>query len=166
MKYRKSAMARGRMSGISLVEVLVALVIISVGMLGIASLYLTSIKAGRTANLRVQGVNMVADMADRIRANKRGLAAYNSATYGGAPASHECVTVTCTPEEIAENDLNVWEASIDDALRNLGATGTVTYTAPEDTDVTHHFLVTVTWREAGEDADSSYSVIVELEKKT
>ena len=94
MRIRRAGGVRSRMAGISMVESLVALVIISVGMLGIAGLYLASLKAGRTANLRVQAVNLVSDMADRIRANKRGEAAYESASYGGNPEAIDCETVT------------------------------------------------------------------------
>jgi type IV pilus assembly protein PilV len=149
------------MSGISMVESLVALVIISVGMLGIAGLYLSSIKAGRSANLRVQAVNLGADIADRIRANSNGHAAYGTAQYGGAPAAQACALVTCTPAQIAQNDLNQWTATIAASLRNLGAVGGVTYFAP-GTGVTHRYEVTVRWREAGDDYDSVYLVMIEL----
>jgi type IV pilus assembly protein PilV len=159
MKHRKLYARRKRMSGISMVEALVALVVISVGMLGIAGLYLASLKASRTANIRVQAVNLVADMADRIRANKRGRAAYDSAGFAGA--AHDCDDVTCTPQQIAENDLDDWFDRIDESMRNLGAVGTVAYTPPGAQDI-HQFEVSVSWREAGEDADSSYAVRVEL----
>jgi type IV pilus assembly protein PilV len=162
MRHRKFFAGRARMTGISMVEALVALVVISVGMLGIAGLYLASLKAGRTANLRVQAVNLVSDMADRIRANKRGEDAYDSAGYGGAPDDIDCESVTCLPEEIAEKDLHDWFESIDESLRNLGAVGTVDHVEPPTPDDTHRYQISVTWREAGEDADSSYSVWVEL----
>ena len=57
--------------GFTLVEVLVALVVMSVGMLGIAALYLEGLRAGRTALYRTTAVNLAADMADRIRANQQ-----------------------------------------------------------------------------------------------
>ena len=43
--------------GFSLVEVLIALIIMSVGMLGIAGLYVQSMQAGRTSMLRHHAVN-------------------------------------------------------------------------------------------------------------
>ena len=61
-----SISSRRRERGITMVESLVALVILSVGMLGIAGLYVTGIKAGRSALLRTQAVNLASDMADRI----------------------------------------------------------------------------------------------------
>ena len=58
---------------------MVALVVVSVGMIGIAGLYGQGLSAGRTALYRTQAVNLAADMADRIRVNRLG-----GANYGGA----------------------------------------------------------------------------------
>lgn len=70
----KRVVARHR--GFTLIEVLVALVVMSVGMLGIAALYLEGLRAGRTALYRTTAVNLAADMADRIRANPNAGLAY------------------------------------------------------------------------------------------
>jgi type IV pilus assembly protein PilV len=160
MKKRYS-LNRRRMTGITMVESLVALVVIAVGMLGIAGLYLASLKAGRTANLRVQAINLTADMADRIRANKRAREAYGTAQYDGAPAASDCATVTCTPAVMAENDLSVWFDAIDVSLRNLGAEGTVEF-IDNAAALPDRYQITVTWREAGEDAPNSVVAAVEL----
>jgi Tfp pilus assembly protein PilV len=53
----------------SLVEVLVALVVLSIGLLGIAQVLINGMRTSHAALLRTQAVNLVADMADRIRAN-------------------------------------------------------------------------------------------------
>ena len=55
--------------GFSLIEVLIALVIMSVGMLGIAGLYVEGMNAGRTSIFRHHAVTLASDVADRIRAN-------------------------------------------------------------------------------------------------
>src|SRR5690606_1731695 len=65
--------------GFSLLEAMVALVVLSVGMLGIAALHGQSLAASRTAQLRTQAVNLAGDMADRIRVNRLGAAAYAGA---------------------------------------------------------------------------------------
>lgn len=158
---KRYSLNRRRMTGITMVESLVALVVISVGMLGIAGLYLASLKAGRTASLRVQAINLTADMADRIRANKRARTAYGTAQYDGAPAASNCTTATCTPAAMAENDLNVWFENIDVSLRNLGAEGTVEFVdnAAPDPD---RYQITVSWREAGENAPFTVMAAVEL----
>ena len=60
---------RTRQGGFSLVEALIALIIISVGMLGIAGLYVQGMQAGRTSLFRHHAVTLAGDVADRIRAN-------------------------------------------------------------------------------------------------
>lgn len=66
----KTPTKRSAINGIGLIEVLVALVILAVGMLGIASLYVTTLQAKITAQSRMQAINLADDMADRIRANR------------------------------------------------------------------------------------------------
>lgn len=155
----KKLRSNRRTRGISMVEALVALVIMSVGMLGIAGLYLSSLQAGRSANLRMQAVNLVSDLGDRIRANKRGVANYQaSATATGK--SNDCATKTCSAAEIAENDLFIWKQAITAALP-ANANGQVAYTAGAAT-VPNRCTIMVVWREAGADADSTYSLTVEV----
>ena len=55
---------RNRSRGFTLLEVLVALVVISVGMLGIAGLYVQSMQAGRTSMFRHHAVTLAGDVAD------------------------------------------------------------------------------------------------------
>ena len=92
-----------RQSGFSLVEVLIALVIMSVGMLGIAGLYVQGMQAGRTSMFRHHAVNLAGDVADRIRANPTAGIAYIAA----AGADNNCVTgnTNCTPGQMAANDI-------------------------------------------------------------
>jgi type IV pilus modification protein PilV len=63
-------MRHDRQRGFTMVETLVALVVLAIGLLGIAALYLDSLRAGRTAIYRTQAVNLSADLADRIRSNR------------------------------------------------------------------------------------------------
>ena len=55
--------------GLTLVEVMVALVILSVGMLGLAALQITGIRGAAGSNYRVQAVLLVNDVADRMHTN-------------------------------------------------------------------------------------------------
>jgi len=152
---------RSRQAGVSIVEALVALVILSVGMLGIAGLYLSSLQAGRSANLRIQAVNLASEMADRIRANRNGEASYNLAA-GNLPAAVDCATVACTTAQLAQSDQNIWVTTIRAAL--AGATaggGSITYT-DNPAPMPDRYEITVTWREAGSDVDASYRLVMEL----
>jgi type IV pilus assembly protein PilV len=60
----------GNAAGFTLIEALIALLVISIGMLGIAALHVDTLRFGRSAQLRTQAVFVAADIADRIRANR------------------------------------------------------------------------------------------------
>ena len=94
----------------------VALVVIAVGMLGIAGLYLSSLQSSRSAKLRAQAVQLAGSIADRIRANRDAVMAYNTADYGGEPADIDCETRRCEKEELAQDDLAEWIADIQATL--------------------------------------------------
>src|SRR5262245_9512371 len=128
--------------GFGLVEALVALVVVSVGMIGIAVLYGQGLSASRTALYRTQAVILASDMADRIRLNRRAGVAYQN---GAAGTNRNCGPggVTCTPVQMAEHDLWVWNTVIDQQLPT--ADGTVAYTAASPPTYT----IQVTWQEVG-----------------
>jgi type IV pilus assembly protein PilV len=128
-------------NGFSMVEMLVALVVLSVGMLGVASLFANSMHSGSSAIARMQAVNLAADIADRIRANRR---AGNA--YAGAAANNSCAgaaAVSCTPAQMAANDLYVWQKQLSQAFMGGNATGAVTFTAGTPPTYT----ITVSWTE-------------------
>lgn len=148
-----------RMSGITMVESLVALVVISVGMLGIAGMYLASLQAGRSASMRSQAINLASDMADHIRANWKGRKYYKAAATDKGEQK-DCATKTCLEEDIAKNDIYVWKHQISEALP-ANANGQLKFTdnLRAKPDVCE---VLVTWREPGADVDSTYKTMVEL----
>jgi len=127
--------------GFSLIEAMVALVVVSVGMIGIAGLYGQGLSAGRTALYRTQAVNLAADMADRIRVNRLG-----GANYGGAAANNNCDppgAVNCSPAQMAAHDLSVWTNQVQAQLPNGVGTVQVAGTSPPT------YTITVTWQETG-----------------
>lgn len=132
--------------GFSLVEVLITLVIISVGMLGIAGLYVQGLQAGRTSTFRHHAVTIGGDVADRIRANPTAAAAYEAS----AGANNNCVasTVTCTPAQMAAHDILLWQAQAGAALPS--GTVTVDYTSGGGGGAPATYDITVSWVEPGE----------------
>lgn len=131
-------------AGFGIVEVMVALVVLAVGMLGIASLYVTTLQSSSTAISRMQAVSLAGDLADRIRANRR-----VGATYGktGAEEKKDCIGATdCSPEDMAKNDLYLWQKQIDDLLPGSDPKGVVTYTAGTGTDP-DKYTIKVNWDE-------------------
>ena len=138
------------MAGFSLVEVLIALIIMSVGMLGIAGLYVHSMQAGRTSLFRHHAVTLAGDVADRIRANPLG-----GAAYVGGGADNNCVAggVNCTAAEMAAKDVFLWAEQAEATLPDGEVT--VEY---DNSAVPSTYRVTVTWREAGYDEDPTYVI--------
>ena len=111
-------MTRDKNNGFSLVEVLIALIVMSVGMLGIAGLYVQSMQAGRTSMLRHHAITLAGDVADRIRANPIAGAAYEAA----AGADNGCVgqNTDCDAAEMAANDIFLWQAQAAEFLPPMG----------------------------------------------
>ena len=108
---------RKKQQGFTLVESMVSLVVLSVGMIGIAALYAQGLGAGRSALYRTQAVNLVADMADRIRANRIALAAYaGPATNNGCDPENG--GADCTAGEMAGHDLFLWNQQVQQILPN------------------------------------------------
>jgi type IV pilus assembly protein PilV len=130
-------------TGFSLVEAMVSLVVLSVGMIGIAALYGQGLGAGRTALFRTQAVNLAADMADRIRVNRLG-----QANYGGAGANNNCDPtggggVDCTPAQMAAHDVFMWTQAVAQQLPNgIGTVGFAAGTPPS-------YTIRITWQEVG-----------------
>jgi type IV pilus assembly protein PilV len=71
-----------RPRGFTLVETLIALLVLSIGLLGIAALYLEALQFGRSAQYRTQAVSIAADLAERIRANRVPVDAYTGSGAG------------------------------------------------------------------------------------
>ncbi len=139
-----------RESGFSLVEVLIALVIMSVGMLGIAGLYVESMQAGRTSIFRHNAVTIASDVADRIRANPSA-----GAFYEGDRGNNNCVlgNVDCDPEQMAANDIDLWKTQADGMLPNGDVA--ITY---DDNVVPPTYEIVVSWDEAGDTYD--YTILI------
>ncbi len=124
-----------------MVEMLVALVVLAVGMLGVASLFGISLHSGSSAIARMQAVNLAADIGDRIRANRRAAGAYN-----GAAADNHCVgtaAVSCSAAQMAADDLYWWQRQLSRAI--LGGTATGTVTEVDGTPAT--YTIRITWTE-------------------
>lgn len=159
------SMKARRQRGISIVESLVALVVIAVGMLGIAGLYLSSLQSSRSAKLRSQAVQLGSSLADRIRSNREGAVFYATAGYGAGPAAQDCQTKICTPQQLAQDDLANWIADIREALPGADrVTGTVVVTDRERPE-SDNYVISVTWREANSDIDYAYTFSMNLENE-
>ncbi len=140
-----------------MVEVLVALVVLAIGLLGIAALYLNSLQSGRTAIYRTQAVNLAADLADRIRTNRAAQNAYASLFADAEVEVAGCYTTGgCTEIDLADSDLARWKATLAQLLPN--GQGQVVVTPPVALGEPTNYLVTVQWAEVGEAAPVFFQI--------
>lgn len=100
------------MRGFTLVEVMVALLVLGIGLLGVAGLQSATLGMNHASYLRSQATVLAEDITDRMRSNPRGMA--SGAYDEGTASSHAgCTDVTgCTTTEMAENDLNEWQNAL------------------------------------------------------
>lgn len=145
-----------RLGGFSMVEALVALVVIGVGMLGIASLYVVTLRSNSSAIARMQAVNLATDIGDRIRANRTAREAYE----GAAAAEATCLgkAKTCTAAEMAAHDLYVWQQQIAATLPS--GTGSV---AVDGGGSLRTYTITISWLDAGDDAGNRLSYVMRMQ---
>lgn len=84
----RSLQARG--AGFSLVEVLVAVLVLSIGLLGLAGLQIASVRANDSARLRTQATLAAYDLADRLRADPASLFAGGEGIRAAALDADAC----------------------------------------------------------------------------
>lgn len=146
-----------RHGGFTLVEVLVALVVLTVGMLGVAVLYVEGLRLNRTSIYRTLAVGMASDMADRIRSNNRIPASYAGA---GPGTNNGCVNgvVTCTPAQQAQDDWFWW---LQDVQGNLptGAQAQIDVFAVGNM---NRYEINIRWPETGQPLPVTYMLPIQL----
>lgn len=157
LRSRRRAVPRpaGAQHGFTMVEVLVALVVLAIGLLGIAALYMDSLRAGRSAIYRTQAVNFGADIADRIRANRLGLGGYATLFGDVVVFDPACETIAgCAPAAMAATDLSRWKDAIA-ALLPEGQ-GQVEVTLPAVAGDPALYVITIRWTELGQDVPAQF----------
>src|ERR1700722_14320550 len=98
-----------RSGGFTLIEVLVSLVVLSIGLLGTAKLMLVSSHANDSAYLRSQATELAYEILDNIRANQQqAIAGAYATTIAAAPTDpgFTCIGAgACTPDNLALYDI-------------------------------------------------------------
>jgi len=131
-----------RARGFSLIEVMIALLVLAVGILGAGALQTIGLQTTQGAYLRSQAVIFAGDMVDRMRANRTQIASYagvntSSVTVTSIPT---CWTdlAGCTPAQIVTSDVSRWASSLGSLP---SGTGTITSNGGNT------YTVTVNWSE-------------------
>ncbi|MGH8608492.1 MAG: type IV pilus modification protein PilV [Gammaproteobacteria bacterium] len=133
--------------GAFMIEVLVTILIMSVGLLGVAAMQAEALKSGNDGILRSKAVAAIADITDRIRANPDGLASYTRVLSGTPVASPpDCVANQCTAAQMATYDMSQWMASLLDPASGLpGAKAAIVQPAAPPAGTPGLLTITVQW---------------------
>ena len=148
MNTRKIHLPKNR--GFTLLEALIGFLILSVGMLGIASLQAISLKAGKTSVYGSVAIMKVDELFESMRVNPSVLASYT-----GAGVNHLCTgEKVCTPAELAEEDVFWWKSNLKAGLPDA-ATTVVTLTPEIAPSKMATVNVSVSWNERNKDSTGS-----------
>ena len=101
----KMKMIKKTQTGVGLVEVMVALLLLGVAVLGFIALQVRAISASEEAGQNVQAMNLARDLSERMRMNRDGLSAYTAVS---SPST--CNTQYCTPAKMAQYEYAQVEA--------------------------------------------------------
>lgn len=136
-----------RERGFSLLEVMIALLVLSIGLLGLAGLQTFSLKYNHQSYERTQATMMINEMIDRMRANPTAVLSgtFDSVpqtnSYSGYASFGSCPT-TCTAPELANYDIYTWKKRIQDAGMLAAGEGGISVDP-----ATGLFTLTVQWKE-------------------
>ena len=143
-----------KQTGAGLIEALVAILVLSIGLMGMIGMQTASFRYEQTSWIRSALANNISGLADRIRANPDSLpTAYSfSSTYAAERASilgnstyftpaTNCDTSNCSPADRAAYDLVVWRQTLNQQMP--GSAGFVVPTGTKGVDL--RYTITAAW---------------------
>lgn len=139
-----------RQAGFSMLEVMVALLLVAMALLGQARLTAGSLRLAKGADNRMQAVLLSAELGERMENNRDAAraGAYVQAA-GSTPATMlvDCNSYPCTATELASFDLAVWES------RAAALLPGATWELDQDATDTSRYTIILTWQERVEKVD-------------
>jgi type IV pilus assembly protein PilV len=136
-----------------MVEVLVALFVLSVGLLGVAAMQTVGLRANYGAHVRSQATAMSYEIMDRMRANRQAALAGDYDLVFGA--------IIEAPASRAETDLQDWQTALAATLPN-GDGQVETLLADPGNSIPQRVRVTVRWGEVGEETPFEFVTETQL----
>ncbi len=151
--------------GFTLIEVLVATLVLSVGIMGVAAMQMVSFQTNQSAYARSHAIFLAQDMFDRMRANPRGYATttvyddIDTSDSNKTPSNPNCITAAagCTPLQMGQQDIREWAQH----FYNVSSANDYRPTLPNGrgqivrTVNTNIFTATVSWDERDFDAEGN-----------
>jgi type IV pilus assembly protein PilV len=119
-----SPLAQGRQQGFTLVEVMVALFVLGIGLLGILGMQNNALRSTNTAMTYTQAGFLAHDLFERMRSNRDVALSSASAYYisfGSEPSGaglNGCIGGICTNEQLAVWDMVVWWSQVESVMIN------------------------------------------------
>lgn len=141
--------------GFSMMEVLVSIVIVSIGLLGLASLQSRMQMTNMEAYQRSQAILLLQDMANRINANRANVSSYASQSVGtNASYSHTGCTTSIATQDLCDWDSSLLGAAEVDSSNNkvgvmIGARGCTSAVTTDATTGYQQIMLTVAWQGLG-----------------
>jgi type IV pilus assembly protein PilV len=144
-----------KQKGVTFLEVLVAVVVLSIGFLATSRMQIMGMRYNQSAFFKSQASIMAADIADRMRANIAGVQGgeYDAISTASLPNDPGCMQVGCNFTELAQLDLRQWGLTLNDTLPE--GLGTVTRSGTL-------FEIEVSWNENMADDNEAQSVKIWL----
>ena len=141
-------------NGFTLLEVLIALVIFSIGLLGLAGMQMQGLKYNHESYLRSQATLLAYDLLDRMRSNSTASASYvvNDAAATTTPPTN-CAgnSASCSTADFATFDIHEWKTAIANTLpKGKGKVDADTVnTSPQN------YIITITWAIGDRDSENN-----------
>lgn len=146
--------------GFTLIEVLISMIILALGLLGLASLQGISLKNNQDAFLFSQANALVYEMSDRIKANRLGWGAIPTAPASDCATSCSDAATSCSPAQMAASDYCYW---LQKAVTTLSPNATVSIASSSATSSTvcagsaPSLCLTMTWSRINQSLSTSMS---------
>lgn len=132
--------------GFSLVELLVAVVVLSIGLLGAAGMLLGALREQSQALQRGAALSLLTDVADRVRANALAGAAYDSSSpRGESPACN--VAAPCDPAALAAQDLAHFDSAAQALFGLQHWQARVIFEPAPGADAPHRYVISLQWHD-------------------
>jgi type IV pilus assembly protein PilV len=145
--------------GFTLLEVLIAMLVLSIGLLGIGKLMMLSARANDSAYMRSQATALGYSILDAMRANRQAALtqAYDTGmgVFPGPPAPACAVATPCNSGQQAQNDLNLWGNSLATQLPQ-GQGSIATVVAPDPTTGANNVTATIIVQWSDKVAEQSF----------
>lgn len=137
MRARTALAGARHMRGVSLIEVLVSVVILGIGLLGIAAMQSVALRSGQSSLESSQAVMQTTSIIEAMRANR-----FNAAEYSTLLAAMTCAAPTApVGATLAQNDVAAWLNSLKTTIGVAGDTST----CGQITGCPDNCVITVQW---------------------